>query len=311
MTLRAPAGTSFRSIAKKLKVSEGTVRNRVRRMCASGFLAGRTVIANPALLGLAMGVYSLHVSPMRSKQGSIDELRLVDGVISIRDHHGAHLSILFVYDNERTLRRRLSLFDLVTGADDGDFGQIALPPCPYVPTPRDWRLVRCLCRFGTTSTEELAFMLSTSTRTVKRSLSKLSRSGAILCVLNLDYRRVVSGIPANLIVRFATSRQSVNVEDEILEALGDSSFHAARWDYAAVYELIVPSPYVASHLAKRIAQIEGVEGARVELVDEHIDRTRALADYLPGSSTLEEAARSIPTARSVPYRSGGFLQFPA
>lgn len=139
-----------------------------------------------------------------------------------------------------------------------------------------------------------ASRLGTSTRTVKRSLSEPSQSSAILYVLNLDYWRVASSIPANLLVRFTTSRRSINVEDEILEALGDFWFHIAVWDDTAAYELRVPSPYTVSHLTKRIAQIEGVERARVELVDEHVDRIGTLADYLPGTSTLEETARDFP-----------------
>ncbi len=49
--LEEDARTSFRDIAKKLKVSEGTVYNRVKRMEENRVIKGFSVRTNPMKLG--------------------------------------------------------------------------------------------------------------------------------------------------------------------------------------------------------------------------------------------------------------------
>ena len=47
-----------------------------------------------------------------------------------------------------------------------------------------------------------------------------------------------------------------------------------------VFSCIMPNPSVATKLAGRIRQIQGVKMARVDLVDEHLDQMEVFADHV-------------------------------
>ena len=98
---------SFRALAKALAVSEGTIRNRVESMSASGLIAGETVFVNPALLGLTCGTYGFQVSSEVSKRDVIEQLKLLDDVTIIQNHHGSFIGTTFLYESEEELQRKI------------------------------------------------------------------------------------------------------------------------------------------------------------------------------------------------------------
>jgi DNA-binding Lrp family transcriptional regulator len=100
----------FKNLARKFNVSEGTVRNRVGKMRSSGILRGFSVLPNPTLLGLSMGAFGLDVSNALKKENVINKLKLIDGVWAIQNHHGSFLGLIFAYEDEEILQKRLDLF---------------------------------------------------------------------------------------------------------------------------------------------------------------------------------------------------------
>ena len=278
--------SSYRNIAKKLATSAGTVRNRIKNLHASGVLVGSSVYANPNLLGLKVGAYALDTSTSLPKRDVVGKLKLVDGVLFIQNFHGSLIGLAFAYENERNLQKELALFRIIAGAseeEDGVFSSVPYPPCtePSSLSNLDWMLIsRLTVGGGFKSYAQLAREMRISVRTLKRRLSRLVMTRAILSVPTMDYRAISGSVPADLMVSFAATDKRAEVEKKILELVGNLMIYAGVWKTFGMYSMILPKVVTASDLVERVRQIRGVGHARIEFVDEHIDQTRTLGEYI-------------------------------
>jgi len=67
--------TKFTTIAKKIKRTEGTVRNRVRRLREKGIIQGFRVVTDPENLGYnAQAIIKFHLEPSYESYAQIDQL---------------------------------------------------------------------------------------------------------------------------------------------------------------------------------------------------------------------------------------------
>ncbi len=190
--------SSYREMAKKLGVSPGTIRNRVEKMYSTGVLSGSSVYLNPSLLGLKGGAYAMDVSPNLSKNKAVDRLKSLDGILFIHNFRGSLVGIQFVYEDERALKKKIDLFQTVSGAErKGIFSRVVFPPCTTTLTDPEWLLISRLSRQTFGSYSQLARQLKISVRTVRRRLSKLLAARAIMSVPTLDYRAISGSVPAD------------------------------------------------------------------------------------------------------------------
>ena len=268
-------------MAKKLHVSAGTVRNRIQVMYASGFLLGSSVHVNPTLIGLKAAAFGFDADPSTPKTKVIDALKLVDGILFIHNYHGSFIGSLFVYADERELMRKLSLLRSFSGTNQEVFSSVPYPPCTADLTDPERTLVSRLSKGSFASYSELARELETSVRTLKRRMEKIIRAWAVLSTPTLDYRAIVGGVPADLIVLFTNPAAKDEAQEKILRLVGDYLVLAGGTsEDLAVYNLIVPSMQIASDLAPIARRIDGVKMVRAELVAEHIDLTVSLEELI-------------------------------
>ncbi len=267
---------SYRDMARKLRVSAGTVRNRIRMMYSSGLLTGSSVYANPNLLGLKGGAFAFDVAPSASKPIVIDRLKMIDGLLFIHNFLGSLVGILLLYKDQNELQRKLDQLLSLSGAKDGIFSSVTYPPCATIITDYEWRLISRLSQGGFQSYAQLAKDLEISVRTLKRRMAKIVRSHAVLSSPTLNYRAIVGGVPSDLIVMFTSPNAKADAEEKILQLVGDFLIFAGVGEGYMVYNLIVPGMQMASDLTTSVRRIHGVKTARAELVEEHIDLTRSL-----------------------------------
>ncbi len=283
--------SSYRELARKIGFSAGTVRNRINGMYSSGVLIGSSVYPNPNFLGLKAGAFAIESSPLLSKSDVVDGIRSVDGVYFIQNFHGTYLGIAFVYQDEESLASKLASFRKATGAEEGMFSRVFYPPCRDTLTVPEWKLIASLSRGHFQSYEKLARELNISVRTLKRRLSRITAVGAILSVPNMDYTAISGGVPADLIVSFADSKARSEIESRIIEVVKEYTIYAGVWESFGMYSMILPKVVTATLLANKVRRTPGVKMARVEIVDEHFDRSIAMADY------AEKHAISVPQKR--------------
>jgi len=277
---RAGLRTSYRTVAHALAVSPGTVRNRINRMYAGGVLTGTSVYANPNLLGLAAGAYAVEVATLGRKQEVVNLLRDLEGVFFIQNFRGSLLGIAFVYPDSQTPEETLAAILRITGATGGVFTRVIYPPCQVSLSRTEWKLVSRLIRGGFSTYAAMSREVGVSVRTIKRTVSKLVRTRAIFSVPTMDYRALTGCVPADLIVAFTSPATRPEAEREILKLVGDRMIFAGVWADFAMYSLILPKVSTLAQLAEEVPHIPGVRMARVEIVEEHIDRVQALQSYV-------------------------------
>ena len=271
---------SFRDIAKKLGLKPGTARNRINAMRDSGVLTGVSVYANPSILGLESGAYALEVPRFRVKEDVVQHLKLVEGVTFIQNFHGPLIGISFVYEDDAALRKKLALIRSIVGAEAGLFSRVTYPPCTAKLGRRDWQFIARVTKGEVTTFAELAKELRTSVRTLRRRMARVFGGWAVFSVPTMDYRAIQGGVPADAVVTFMEREQRGEAEKKILRLVEDHMIYGGVWEDFGLYSMVLPRVATASALARDIRGIAGVRQASVELVDEHIDLTSSLGDYV-------------------------------
>jgi DNA-binding Lrp family transcriptional regulator len=276
----AGLGTSYRATGKKLGVSEGTVRNRLAKMRSSGLVLALKIVPNPRILGLEMGTYGMDTSSSLDKAGIVSQLRLVDGMVVVQNHHGRFVGLVFLYEDAMALKRKLELFRRISGADDGLFARVPFPPCSIQLKGSDWKIIDYLVKKGPGFTSHASADLHLSSWGLRRKLAHLTRERAIFTQPSVDFAKLANSVPADVIVQYDTPEARSRSEPKILALLDDYMFYAGIWEGLGVYSTVVPNPSVATSLAVRLRQFPGVKMARVELVDEHFDQFEVIGSYV-------------------------------
>lgn len=264
---------SYRNMAKRLRVSTGTVVNRIRLMQSTGFLLGSTVYPNPALLGLNGGAYAIEIESTNEKTLFIENLRSEDFVLFIHNFFGSLAGIFFVYESEADLQRKLLRFQTFSGSKQGMFTHVSFPPIADIPTESEWMLIRELTKGDFQSYADLSIKLKTSQRTLKRAMAGIKRGRALLSMAKLNFRAIKNAIPVDLIVAFSRPDAKVEAEEKVLSIIGDYLHFAGIGREYTVYNLFLPSVPLIKELVESVKNIDGIRVTRAELVNEHIDLT--------------------------------------
>ena len=88
-TLKKDARTSFREIARKLKVSPDTIVNRYERLRKENVIVDSTVVMNPAKIGYSfIARFGIHVKPAYSSQVLNNVIKIPSVIIASKmvDH---------------------------------------------------------------------------------------------------------------------------------------------------------------------------------------------------------------------------------
>lgn len=92
--LQRDARISFKTIAQKVGVSEGTVFVRVRKMQEGGVIRGFSAIVDPKAVGKDLTAIVLVRANPKAFPGTLDALKKFDDIYEIYDVTGEYYSIL-------------------------------------------------------------------------------------------------------------------------------------------------------------------------------------------------------------------------
>ena len=300
---RPGLSSSYRQVARRIGAPPGTVRNRLQEMTRTGVLNGIGVYANPATVGVRGGSYAIEVPASQVKTSVIARLLQIDGVYFLENFHGRLLGIGLGYRDERALEKLLARIDRAAGAARGIFTEVHHPPCPQDLSRLDREVIRRLVLGDYPSYSRLAEELRVSPRTLRRHVDRLARDGAIMSFPHVNYRAMTGEVTAELLVAFVEGRERTEREAELIRLLDDSLIFAGIWERFAIFRLILPNVARATELATTVSQFSGIRFARMEFVDELIERMAVLRP--------KPEARSRAPARStrrVPVRAASGIR---
>lgn len=260
---RVEVTLSQRKIAKRLHVSEETVRTRVNRLVKSGFIRGWMPHPNPKLLGLKVG-YAVVDADAGANERAVKQFQLLVNAIIVVDYHGPAIGTVFLYPDEKALKARLALLQSLAGGPVYVSGEILYPPCDLELSPTDWKLIATMQRKPASSFAEIGKAAGVSGRTVRRRVARMSGAGALFHLPSGDETKLKHTVRADLIIKWDRRADRAKVQAGLLSILEDYYFFIGFEERFAFFNLLVPSTATADGLLRSAAALEGVQDARME-----------------------------------------------
>lgn len=279
--------SSYREIARTLKVNRGTVRNRVVRLYRSNVLTGSTTFPNPELLGLRVVAYAFDVGSSRPKPDVVRRLLQLDGVLYLHNHHGSGVGMVVARESGAALRDAVAQVDRVAEAIPWRIAEIVYPSVREVLSASDYALVERLARGGFRTYQELAVDTGVSVRTIKRKLARLITGHAMFTMPALNYPAIRGAVPADMQIAYASPAARAQCEPDVFQLLGDYSVFIGPWTTYSLYSMILPNVGRLTELTGRVRVLPGVDSVRSLFVEDHFDQSWMLGRYLrPSPSAL-------------------------
>jgi len=261
---------SLSSIARKLKVDENTVKNRIDRLRRSGFLRGWWVGINPNLVNQKMAQIWFDVKNASAKQEVIQKISLIPGVAVIKNLFGPSLCVVLYYEGEQTLKKTTELISSIAGSSSVTFATEPFPTCKITLSNDDLRIITNLQKEPLKSYADIASELGLSSKTVKRRIIRLSEGDALYLLAELDPKFLSGGIACGLLIFYDDLRPKFLVE-EIVTYLGDQLIFANLDDLRHGYfALIITNLAMAQQILNWALAQKGVSSGRVDIVQEII-----------------------------------------
>lgn len=171
----------IRRIAKRIGAAEVTVWRRLRLLREIGFLGDFEVMPNPVLLGVGLCGYKARIEDPRARRKFIEELELVDGVISAVFEFGPRIDLIAVADHPSSRENRERLIKRIDGVESLDRPTpVWLPSCPRTISREKWRLLLAFRRDPSQPISRLATRINASVKTTSARLREMKESGIIL-----------------------------------------------------------------------------------------------------------------------------------
>lgn len=233
---------SFRSIGRSLRVDQGTVRNRIRKLKENGVIRGWHLEVNPTLFGRKLGCLMFDVPPDRDKREVIRKISSVGGVALICNYVGPSLHVLISCENEDSLARTSRIIAELAGGGQPVLAQRPTSTLRTTLKTSDWKIIKSLQQDPWKPYEQIAKEVHISPKTTRKRIAKLTEEGAIQLSVDADLSALKGVVPATLIVFYATPPMRSQIARRIIDYLGDELFFAELGDpQVGVFALSVPN----------------------------------------------------------------------
>ena len=187
---KAHAHPNLVHLAGAAGTTRNTVWRRFREWRRVGFLRGHEIIPHPALFGVGLVTYEVHLSDPKSRQQFLDELELVDGVFVANFALGPRTMVIGIADSPESQNRRAKLIGRIAGVDTVTPSRsVWLPPRPKRMSPKDWRLLAALRENPEQSFSDLARTIGITAKTLSRRYQLLQDTNGILTYRVEDFSR--------------------------------------------------------------------------------------------------------------------------
>lgn len=271
LTLQTDVRKPFRDIAKKLRVDDDTVRNRIRGMEDVGLIRGWKLGLNPTLFGYQAEYVWVDVNPPADKEEVIRAARRVPRVIGIQVYFDDVIGVSLAYARREELDKEILRLRDAAHSRSNVTAKTPFLPCRLRLTDTDWVIVKSLRRDPRKSYLEVAKGLGISRRTVKRRAERMIRGRALWMLPELDLRRLEGGVLASLSVYYPPEAKQ-GVDRQIYERYGEYCIYAqSTLPERGWFLFIVPNLAVAKEVQLWASALEGVKTGFVKAIEQFLN----------------------------------------
>ena len=288
---RSEIRESMSSAAKKLHLTETTLRSRTRRLFESGFLEGWLVFVNPRSVNQRVAVIRLDVLPPSAKEDVIRKIRLIDDVWLISKNHESALGISTYYSDEASLKKKVELMARIANSEHVTFGEIPFPQCSYTFRDADLAIIRCVQESPSLTYSGIAKLVHLSGKTVRRRLNRMIREMALFVTLDFDFSKSKGIFIANLLVTFQSHEAWRDTEQETFSLIAEKMFGNVRGNPAlSNYSLILDNVADMERILSQVKRLEGVNDAYLDLCQEYIALSQPMRDQVERLRKVPESS---------------------
>jgi len=279
-------------MARKLRVDEVTVRNRIKRLQQSGFLKGTRLIVNPGLLGVRVAQLWFDVRPPSAKDDLIRKLSLMHGVLAISDSHGPSLTLVIMYESEISVKKEFELIAEMSNAQNLVRGNIPFPECAIELTHTDWKIIKAIQTDPRQSFSVISREAGMSQKTVKRRLQRMIEEKTLFVIPSWNPKALDGAIIADLVVFYANSGSKADLDQRIVSQFDELLISTRLSDIDhGFFNLMISNISKAKEILAWVNKQPGVGKAFIELVQDRIEVYESFNE--PVDKKLTESSTSI------------------
>src|SRR5438309_46589 len=257
---------SYRNVARKLRIDEVTVRNRIKRLQLSGFLKGWRVIVNPNLLGVHLAQLWLNVQPLTRKDALIEKLKLMHGVLAMSDCYGSTLSVILMYEGEISARKEFDLIQRIANAERLVRANIPFPDSTIELTHTDWRIIEAVRADPRQSYPRIAREVGVSSKTVRRRLQRMMEERALFVIPSLNPGALDGAIIADLVVFYANPESKSVIDKGIVSRYDELLIRAELGDREhGFFNLIITNISQAKEISTWVKNFSNPAGEMISM----------------------------------------------
>lgn len=289
---------SYRGISRKLRIDEVTVRNRIGKLRASGFLKGWRAVVNPSLLGVKWVQLWLDVRPPCDKAELIKKIASMGGVLTISDYYGSALTIILLRENEVHVKEQFELIKNMAHSENPKYADIPFPQCAIKLKQTDWEIIKAIQEDTLQSYPLISRKVGVSSKTVKRRLERMIDGNALFLIPSLNPRALDGAILMDLVVFYTSPESKREVDSRIVRHLDEQLIRAELYDKEhGFFNLIIRNVSKAREILDWVRMQSGVGGVFVELVLDRIELYESL-DAEPSDRTEDIPCNPMPSCYS-------------
>jgi DNA-binding Lrp family transcriptional regulator len=262
---------SFRRMGKRLGVGGEAASKRVDRLVRSGFIKGFPLFLNTNLLGLKVGALVLEIEASKPRKELAKKLSLIDGLFMVQTHVLSFVGVMFLYEDDESLYKKADLISTVAGARGAKLTRVPFPKSTVSLSKSDWKIISRLQRNVDKSFREISQELQVSTKTVRRRMARMSKSGVIYTLPSVDFTAVRDAVMAALLVEYDSPSLRPRVDKMLLELLEPYYFSTGPWEDFGLFSMILPSISKSREILETVRRTSGIKSAELGLVEDNYE----------------------------------------
>lgn len=272
---------SFRGIARNLHVDEGTIRNRMKKLQRSGVFRRWTIGINPRLFGQEMAQLWFDVGSEGEKELLLRKISLlVRGVATIENYLGTSLSIRLCYESALELNRDIQLIAELTNCKNIIQGAKQHLRCDLDFTRLDWAIIKSLQENPWKEYRLISKEVGASVARVKRRMDRMNETGALYILADVNPKLQEGTLMVGLAVFFEDGKRKDQVNQTIIEHLGDQlAFDDTDDGLHSYFGVVLTNVLKMQEISGWVRALSGVREVRAAVLQDSISLESVYDEY--------------------------------
>lgn len=276
---------SFRTIARRLRVDQDTVRYRMKRLEQMGFITDWRILLNPHILGLRHFAVGVDIPTSTSKEDVVGKLKLVPDIFMIINYFGTLLGIVFACEADRSPLDRAELIRRLSDSSNVLCMEIFWPEYRTRLSATDWKILRSLNANPRKSCLSVSQETGSSTRTVTRRLQRMVLEKGVFALAAIDPKALHGTVLASMNVGYSP-RNGGELNRKISEKFDEYLWYlfltlpSEQHVQHTVFNFALPNISKAREILEWTRKQPNILDSRIDLMEDHHILLENLDHYL-------------------------------